>query len=102
MVLYCSDDASICILIIILTWHIKINYSFIVFQYIRKRKKFFAHDEHEECREGDWVVIKGCKPLSDKKHYNVVEILERGHKSANSEPTNLTQQVVDSSQQTVT
>lgn len=96
--------ACICIIIItILAWHIKnYYYSSIVFQYIRKRKKFFAHDEREECREGDWVVIKGCKPLSDKKHYNVVEILERGHKSANSEPTNLTRQVVDSSQQTVT
>lgn len=73
------------------------------FQYIRKRKNFFAHDEYEECREGDWVVIKGCKPLSDKKHYNVVEILERGYKSANSEPTTLTRQrVVDSSAQAAT
>ena len=79
------------------------NISSSEFQYIRKRKNFFAHDEYEECCEGDWVVIKGCKPLSDKKHYNVVEILERGYKSVNSEPTTLTRQrVVDSSVQTTT
>ena len=57
------------------------------FQYVRKRKKFFAHDEQEECSEGDWVIIKECRPLSDKKHFNVVEIIERAQRSMNSEPS---------------
>ena len=64
-------------------------YSFLWLQYVRKQKKFFAHDEREECREGDWVIIKECRPLTKNKHFNVVEIVERAQRSPNSD-TSLT------------
>ena len=51
-----------------------------VLKYIRKRKTFFAHDENEQCRTGDLVIIKECRPISKKKHFTVVEIVEEGLK----------------------
>ncbi len=49
-----------------------------IFQkYIRRRTKFKAHDEKNECREGDKVVIRECRPLSKGKCWRVVGILER-------------------------
>ena len=46
-------------------------------QYVCKRKTFFAHDEESECRDGDLVLIKECRPLSKKKHFKVMRILEK-------------------------
>lgn len=48
-----------------------------LFQYIRNRKVFFAHDPLSECVEGDIVMIQSCYPISKKKHFTVEEILER-------------------------
>ena len=48
----------------------------LLLQYLRQRKVFFAHDEKEECVEGDVVMIKSCFPVSKKKHYVIDEILE--------------------------
>ena len=49
-----------------------------IFQkYIRRRTKCKAHDEKNECREGDKVVIRECRPLSKGKCWRVVGILER-------------------------
>ena len=45
-------------------------------QYIRRRKRLFAHDETEKCIVGDVVLIKSCLPISKKKHYVVQEIVE--------------------------
>ncbi len=40
-----------------------------VFQkYIRRRTKFKAHDEKNECRVGDKVLIQECRPLSKDKN----------------------------------
>ncbi len=44
---------------------------------IRKRKKFYAHDEENTCREGDLVRIVESRPLSRLKRWVVEEILER-------------------------
>lgn len=44
---------------------------------VRKHKKFKAHDELNECREGDRVLIQECRPLSKDKSWRVAEILER-------------------------
>lgn len=38
---------------------------------------FFAHDEREECVEGDVVMIKSCFPISKLKHFVIDEVLER-------------------------
>ena len=49
-----------------------------VFQkYIRRRSKYKAHDEKNECRVGDKVLIRECRPLSKDKCWRVVSILER-------------------------
>lgn len=46
-------------------------------KYIRRRKVFKAHDERNECRLGDKVLIRQCRPLSKGKHWRVVSILKR-------------------------
>jgi len=45
---------------------------------ITRTNKFFAHDEANECQEGDLVRIEECRPLSRNKHWVVREIIERG------------------------
>ena len=44
---------------------------------VRKRKKFMAHDEKNECQIGDRVRIEESRPLSKRKRWKVVEIIER-------------------------
>ena len=46
-------------------------------KYIRKRRTFKAHDEKNECKIGDRVLIWETKPLSKDKRWRVKEILER-------------------------
>ncbi len=40
-------------------------------------KKFMAHDPKNECRVGDLVRIMESRPISRRKRWVVVEILER-------------------------
>jgi small subunit ribosomal protein S17 len=47
---------------------------------VRKNKKYMAHDEKNECREGDRVRIIESRPLSRHKRWRVVGILEREEK----------------------
>ena len=44
---------------------------------IRVLKKYKAHDEENECREGDRVRIIESRPLSRQKRWAVVKVLER-------------------------
>lgn len=44
---------------------------------VKKTSKFKAHDENNECREGDIVKIMETRPLSKEKRWRVVEIIER-------------------------
>jgi len=46
---------------------------------ITRRKKFYAHDERNEAREGDVVRIVECRPLSRLKRWRLVEIIRRAH-----------------------
>jgi len=41
-----------------------------------KTKHYKAHDEDENCKEGDRVLIKESRPLSRTKRWVVSEILE--------------------------
>jgi small subunit ribosomal protein S17 len=45
---------------------------------ITRTSKFMAHDERNECREGDIVRIEETRPLSARKRWIVREILQRG------------------------
>ncbi|MCS7279615.1 MAG: 30S ribosomal protein S17 [Thermodesulfobacteriaceae bacterium] len=47
-------------------------------KYIKRRKKYMAHDERNECKIGDKVLIEETRPLSRRKRWRVKEILERG------------------------
>lgn len=47
-------------------------------KYIKRSTKVHAHDENNECGEGDMVSIAECRPISKTKSWRVVEILERG------------------------
>lgn len=40
--------------------------------------KFMAHDEKNEAKLGDLVVITECRPLSARKRFTLARILERG------------------------
>ncbi len=46
-------------------------------KYIRRRMKYMAHDENNECNVGDTVLIEECRPLSKNKRWRVLTILER-------------------------
>ncbi len=45
-------------------------------KYVRRSTKLHAHDESNECQEGDWVAIEECRPLSKSKQWRLVKILE--------------------------
>lgn len=44
---------------------------------VTKRKKYHAHDEKNEFRSGDLVVIEETRPLSKSKRWRVVKLVER-------------------------
>ncbi|MDI9548400.1 MAG: 30S ribosomal protein S17 [Chloroflexota bacterium] len=44
---------------------------------VKVYKKYKAHDESNEAKEGDVVRICECRPISKDKSYFVQEILER-------------------------
>jgi small subunit ribosomal protein S17 len=46
-------------------------------KYVRRRKKFMAHDEKNECKVGDTVMIRECRPLSKRKCWRVHSIIEK-------------------------
>lgn len=44
---------------------------------IRMSKKYHAHDEKNEYREGDTVQIEECRPLSKTKAWMVSHLIEK-------------------------
>ncbi|MBN2173122.1 MAG: 30S ribosomal protein S17 [Bacteroidales bacterium] len=46
-------------------------------KFVKKTSKFMAHDENNDCHEGDLVKIMETRPLSKNKCWRVVEIIER-------------------------
>ena len=43
----------------------------------KKSKKFFAHDPSNDCNQGDTVKIEECRPMSAKKRWRLIEVIER-------------------------
>ena len=41
-------------------------------KYIRRSKKYHAHDEDNSCKTGDKVTIRECRPLSKLKRWEVI------------------------------
>ena len=46
-------------------------------KFVLKTKKYVAHDEKNDCNEGDTVRIMETRPMSKTKRWRLVEILER-------------------------
>ena len=42
-------------------------------KFIRRSKKYAAHDDTNLCREGDTVSIEECRPISKRKSWLVVQ-----------------------------
>jgi small subunit ribosomal protein S17 len=47
-------------------------------KYLRRHSRFMAHDEQNEARIGDRVIIEECRPMSRSKRWLIVEWLKRG------------------------
>ena len=45
-------------------------------KFIRRSKKYVAHDENNTCKEGDVVQIKECRPISKRKNWEVLASAE--------------------------
>src|SRR6202142_1293426 len=46
-------------------------------KYVRRTTKLLAHDEANQCQEGDTVSIKPCRPMSRRKSWMLVRVVER-------------------------
>lgn len=46
-------------------------------KYVKKRKKFHAHDEKEEYRTNDLVEIRESRPYSATKRWEAIRLVER-------------------------
>ena len=46
-------------------------------KYVRRSTKLHAHDENNECHEGDLVTIEQCRPLSKSKTWRLVKVVEQ-------------------------
>lgn len=46
-------------------------------KFVNKTSKYYAHDEKNDCNEGDTVRIMETRPLSKNKGWRLVEIIER-------------------------
>ena len=48
---------------------------------VRSTKKYLAHSPDNDIHAGDWVLIEETRPLSKRKHWRVVEVLQRSEHS---------------------
>ncbi len=44
---------------------------------VRSRTKFMAHDAENDCNVGDRVRLAECRPMSARKRWRVVEVIQR-------------------------
>jgi small subunit ribosomal protein S17 len=50
-------------------------------KYLTRRSKYKAHDEKNECRLGDLVVIVESRPLSRDKRWRVEKLVDRAQET---------------------
>ena len=46
-------------------------------KFVRKSTKLHAHDENNECKVGDVIVIEQCRPLSKTKKWRFLKLIDR-------------------------
>jgi small subunit ribosomal protein S17 len=44
---------------------------------VRRTSRLKAHDEQNEARMGDTVLVRECRPLSRDKTWRLIKVLER-------------------------
>ena len=44
-------------------------------KYVRRSTKIHAHDETNQCKEGDTVLIEQCRPLAKSKSWRLVKVI---------------------------
>ena len=49
-------------------------------KYVKRSTKFLVHDEANQCQEGDIVSITSSRPISKRKTFTLVEVLEASNK----------------------
>ena len=47
-------------------------------KYVRKRSILQVHDENNESRVGDTVMVEECPPVSKTKHWRLVRVITKG------------------------
>ncbi|ARC54942.1 30S ribosomal protein S17 [Candidatus Riesia sp. GBBU] len=48
-------------------------------KFILRNKKFFVHDEKNQCKIGDFIEIQETRPISKKKHWKVVKVIKKNN-----------------------
>jgi len=46
-------------------------------KYVRRRRRYHAHDSNDRCRVGDKVMLVETKPLSKRKRWAIQKVLEQ-------------------------
>ena len=46
-------------------------------KYLKRSSKIHAHDEKNQCHEGDKVMIQECRPISKTKSWSLAKIIEK-------------------------
>ena len=46
-------------------------------KYMTRSRKYHAHDEAAECKQGDLVLIEECRPISRTKAWRVIQLMEK-------------------------
>jgi small subunit ribosomal protein S17 len=46
-------------------------------KFIKRTTKLHAHDETNQCNEGDVVTLRECRPLSKSKNWTLVEVITK-------------------------
>lgn len=44
---------------------------------VKQMKKFYAHDEQNQAKTGDTVCIMATRPLSKRKRWRLVEVIQK-------------------------
>ena len=69
----CSDKMDKTITVLVETHKMHAKYG----KRVKYRKKYYAHDENNECKVGDVVTIMETRLLSALKRYRLVSIVAR-------------------------
>lgn len=51
---------------------------------VKRQNKYMAHDEENRCRVGDVVRIVECKPISHRKRWRLLEIVQQVQPTASA------------------